>query len=114
VPAFTQRFLFPAQTRVDHTQHAPRWAEIWLSLDDFLLLRACSGKSCPRFALIVCHARDKAFCKCTIEKDLVVEPNFLFAPRAQSSCCGSGVAFGKGASEPIQARRYCSGICGPN
>ena len=33
--AFAQRFLFPAEAGVDHTQHAPRRTEIWLRLARF-------------------------------------------------------------------------------
>jgi hypothetical protein len=66
-----------------------------LSLDDFFLLRACSDKSCPRFAIVVCHARDKAFEKRTIEKNLIgAEAKLVLVDRAQGICCGSGVAFG--------------------
>src|SRR5213079_3434973 len=72
-PAFAQRFLFPAETGIDQAKHAQRWAVIWLSLDDFLLLRARSSKSRPRFLIVFCHTRNNAFYKCTIEKNIVVK-----------------------------------------
>ena len=69
--AFAQRFLFPAEAGIDQTQHAPGRAEIWLRLDDFLLLRARGGKRRPRFLLVVGHACDQTFGKCAIELNLV-------------------------------------------
>src|SRR4030095_13330100 len=87
-PAFSQCLLFPAETGIDQTQHAQCRAEIWLSLDGFFLLRACSDKSFPRFAIVVCHARDKAFEKRTIERNLIgVEEKLVFADRAQGVFC---------------------------
>ena len=83
--AFAQRFLFSAEAGIDHAQHAPCRAEIWLRLDDFLLLCACSGKSQLRFALVVCHARDEAFDKWTIELNLIANENSFSLERAQGS-----------------------------
>src|SRR5438552_15809488 len=94
-PAFAQRFLFPPETGFDQTNHAPRRAVIWLSLDDFLLLRACSDKSRPRFLIVFCHTRDDAFCKWTIEKNIIGAANWLFAKRDQGIFCSGGVAFGQ-------------------
>ena len=62
-PAFAQSLLLPPERGIDYTEHAPWRAEIGLSLDDFLLLRACSSKSQLRPVLVVCHARDNAFGK---------------------------------------------------
>src|SRR5262249_1941506 len=44
-PAFAQRVLPAPQPGVDQTKHTPGRPVIWLSLDDFLLLCACSRKS---------------------------------------------------------------------
>src|SRR5512132_12365 len=70
-PAFAQCFLSPAETGVDQTKHAQRRPVIWLSLDDFLLLRAGSDKSGPRSILIFRYASDDAFYKWTIKKNIL-------------------------------------------
>src|SRR5262249_811074 len=66
-PAFAQGLLFPSQGSVDYAKHAQWKGIIWLSLYDFRLLCARSGKSRLRFVVVVCHARNNAFCKCTRE-----------------------------------------------
>src|SRR5262249_11299887 len=58
--SFAQGFLFPPESSIDYTKDAPRWAVIWLSLDDFLLLAARSSKSQSRLWLVVSHARNHA------------------------------------------------------
>src|SRR4029453_18531620 len=60
-PAFAQRFLLPPESGIDDSEHAPWRSVIWLSLDGFLLLRACTSKSQLRLLLVVSHARDNAF-----------------------------------------------------
>src|SRR6266403_3016932 len=59
-PSFVQRFLLPPESGIDYSEHTPRWAVIWLSLDGFLLLHARSSKSQLRLVLVVCHARNNA------------------------------------------------------
>src|SRR5215469_3602045 len=59
--SFAQGRLLPPESGIDYTEHAPCRAVIWLSLYDFLLLRAGSSKSQLRLVLVVCHARDDAF-----------------------------------------------------
>ncbi|PYL38402.1 MAG: hypothetical protein DMF34_07070, partial [Verrucomicrobia bacterium] len=78
-PAFAQRFLLPPKTGVDQTKHAQRRAIIWLSLDDFLLLRACSSESRPRFAIVFHHASDNAFHEWTIKRSVVVKEDCILA-----------------------------------
>src|SRR5438552_2460682 len=87
--------------------HSP----IWLSLDDFLLLHACSSKSRPRFLIVFRHTSNDAFCKWTIETNIIGEVNWLLAKRDQGIFCGSGVAFGQCANNPKVNRGK---ICGPN
>src|SRR5215469_398115 len=62
---FAQRVIFPAQRSVNQTQHAPCWAEVWLSLNDLLLLSAGSSKSDARSFIVFRHTCDKPFNKRT-------------------------------------------------
>src|SRR6266436_2560038 len=91
--AFAQRFLFPAEASVDHTQHAPSRTKIRLRLHDFLLLCACSDKGQLCSALVVCHAGDEAFDKTTIELNLIPQENSIFIQRAQGLCGRRAIAF---------------------
>src|SRR5437762_4592043 len=115
-PAFAQRFLFPAQPGVDQTKHAQRRAVIWLSLDDFLLCRACSSKSRPRSLVVFRHTSNDAFCKWTIETNILAsKTDGLLAKRDQSIFCSSGVAFAQCAYKPkFSDTRHRGRICGSN
>ena len=57
---------------IDQAKHAQRRAVIWLSFNDFLLLRACSSKSRPRFSVIFDHTSNKTFHECPTELDRAV------------------------------------------
>ena len=69
--SFAQRFVFPFQSGIDQTKCAQRHRVIWLGLDNFLLVRPCSGEIRPRFVLVFRHSRDNAFHKWMIKKDVV-------------------------------------------
>src|SRR5439155_195036 len=115
-PAFAQRFLFPPETGVDQTKHAQRRAVIWLSLDDFLLLRACRSKSRPRFLIVFCHTSNDAFCKWTIERNILDSKGHgLLAKCDQGIFCSSDVAFAQCAYKPkFSDTRHRGRICGSN
>src|SRR5205814_2729739 len=71
-PAFAQGVVFPPKSGVDQAKHAQCLSVIWLSLDDFLLLRACSSKSRPRFAFVLHHTSDNTFYEWIIKRNVVV------------------------------------------
>ena len=103
-PAFAQ--VPPLSGRDRHRSNPARTSAgpiIWLSLDDFLLLRARSGKSQLRFVLVVCHARDNAFQKRTIETNLIVDAKLaLRRSRVKASVAA---AASRSASAHSQPRR---------
>src|SRR5205814_5096329 len=116
VPAFAQGIVLSSETGVDQTKHAQRRAVIWLSLDDFLLPRARSSESRPRFLIVFRHTSNDAFCKWTIETNITgSEANWLLAKRDQGIFCSGGVAFGQRANKPkFSDTRHRGRICGPN
>src|SRR5438552_13591619 len=59
--AFAKGIVLSPESGIDQTKDAQCRAVIWLSLDDFLLLRACSTELRPRFLIVFDHTSDNAF-----------------------------------------------------
>src|SRR5713101_2454850 len=90
-PALAQRFLFPSKASVDQTKHTQCQAVVWLSFNDFLLLRSRRSESEPRFRVIFCHPSDKTFGKATTES-YRIDTKTTFAQRRQGIGSGREVA----------------------
>jgi len=68
-PAFADRLLSPPKSCVDQNRGRLTRAVVWLSLNDFLLLRACNSKGQPCFCLIIDHTSVNTFHECSAELD---------------------------------------------
>src|SRR5207244_11196109 len=95
--SFAQGLLLPPESGINDTEHAPCRAVICLSLDGFLLLRACSSKSQLRLVLVIGHACDNAFHERTREMNRVATSRD-FVRRDQGLLGGSDVALGQRAN----------------
>src|SRR5947208_15824065 len=116
VQAFAKGIVFSDETGVDQPKHAQRRAVIWLSLDDFLLPRARSSESRPRFLIVFRHTSNDAFCKWTIETNITgSKADRVLAKRDQGIFCSRGIAFGQCANKPkISDTGHRGRIFGPN
>src|SRR5207248_7573621 len=71
-PTFSQSVLFPPKGSVDQAKDAQRRAVIWLSTDNFLLLRSCGSEGGPCLALIFHDPSDQTFHERPIEVHRIV------------------------------------------
>src|SRR6266487_3496116 len=77
--AFTKGIVLSPESGIDQTQDAHCRAVIWLSLYDFLLLRACSSESAARCVIVFCHTSDNAFYEWTIKRNVLVKEDCILA-----------------------------------
>src|SRR5207249_1260989 len=69
--AFAPGFFLPPESGVDQTKHAQCWTVIWLSLDNFLLVREGSGEDRRlRLGIVLCYTGDNPFHKWTIKENV--------------------------------------------
>src|SRR5262245_24743300 len=99
-PAFLQGFLFSPQTRIDQAEHAHCGAIVWLSFDDFFLVRPCGSERSAGSRIVVGHSSDYAFDNRTIQMNSVVGQRCV-TECIQCILCCSEVALCQRATQPV-------------
>src|SRR5438128_157567 len=77
--AFAKGIVLSPESGIDQTKDAQCRAVIWLSLDNFLLLRACSTERGSRFLIVFDHTSDNTFHEWTIKRNVVGKQDCILA-----------------------------------